>query len=553
MRIKYANEQQAVELTLACNTGEGGLFSNVSANLAKGLPTIALHQKAIVVGGGPSLADTLVIIQKLKAEGGKIYALNNAAKFLSEHGIRADAQIILDPRIENLSFIEKPWTDELLLCSQAHPAMADRCKEIGYPVRLWHPSVEGIAKYLPKDSQVVAASLTVGLSSLCLLHGFGHREFHLFGYDSSMKGDSTHAYQQWLDKENDIVRCAADNQVFYAPMAMAGQANQFKEVHDMLVANGSRVTVYGTGFLPTLWAAWKREEAQRVLTAVYDLGTSPPTYDFLSFLMESERHRKAAGYTDLDIVFQPGPIHGFRDDDLPPDAETRRRMLWNVCVAMAKLLPSVRNIEVKRQRGNVAGDVFPVGWRQDAPVSHYGTAYLKNGFPALKASEDARKRVRLELDRMGIYGFGRYATISLRQAPYWAARNSNLDEWLQVAQWLTQHGIMAVFIPDTETPDIPNASREAMHDLDYRAALYEGAVINLGVLNGPMSLCAFLDCKYLIFKVGGGDEKVAGSTEFLNAHGITEEQGFGGQGRLIWKPDMAANIINELNFLEKTS
>jgi hypothetical protein len=78
-----------------------------------------------------------------------------------------------------------------------------------------------------------------------------------------------------------------------------------------------------------------------------------------------------------------------------------------------------------------------------------------------------------------------------------------------------------------------------------RAALYEGAVINLGVLNGPMSLCAFLDCRYLIFNIVV-ESAVASSTAFLKAHGFESGDGFGGNGRLVWKPDTAENIIAEL-------
>ena len=74
--------------------------------------------------------------------------------------------------------------------------------------------------------------------------------------------------------------------------------------------------------------------------AVYDLGVSPPSYDFLSFLAEAERHRRANGFTHINLMFQPGPMNGFRDDELPPDTATREGMLWRVCAGMARLLPS---------------------------------------------------------------------------------------------------------------------------------------------------------------------------------------------------------------------
>jgi hypothetical protein len=109
-----------------------------------------------------------------------------------------------------------------------------------------------------------------------------------------------------MNDKDEIVRCAADSQVFYASMAMAGQAAGFKEMLDMLEAHDCKIQVYGEGLLPTMWRSWQREKAERILTAVYDLGVSPPTYDFLSFLIEAERHRRANGYTGSISYSSPG-------------------------------------------------------------------------------------------------------------------------------------------------------------------------------------------------------------------------------------------------------
>src|SRR5207248_2218146 len=78
---------------------------------------------------------------------------------------------------------------------------------------------------------------------------------------------------------------------------------------------------------------------------------------------------------------------------------------------------------------------------------------------------------------------------------------------------------------------------------------YEGAAVNLGVLNGPMSLVAYLDARYLIVKVNV-ESAVAATTEFLKAHGLEQGDGFGGNGRMVWKEDSAENIIAELKEFE---
>ncbi len=549
MLIRYGDEPQLSQFTLLCNTEQSGLFSNVASACKRALPEIDLIPPtgipALICGGGPSLEDTLETIRSMKSSGAKIYALNNTAKFLSERGIKPDYQVIIDPRPDNVAFLEKPWAGEVLLCSQCHPDLFDQAERIGYPVRLWHPGFMELMKAIPQEQPLlVSVSLTVGLSSLSLVHVLGHREIHLFGYDSSHKEDKSHAYEQEMNRNDEIVRCVADGKVFYSSMAMAGQANQFKQIHDMLLGEGTTTTVHGEGLIPTLWRSWQREKNERILTAVYDLGVSPPTYDFLSFLIEAERYRKAKGFDYIDLAFQPGPIGGFRDDELPPDLETRKSMLWRVCVGMARLLPSVRNILIYRVRWNVSGDVFPEEYEEQRPKSHYATGFLKNGEPMLKASEAARRQIAMRFSKP-------YATISLREADYWPDRNSNKLEWAKVADWLTKNNIQPIVIPDTNGIGLEGFQdfTPAAFDIDLRAALYEGAAINLGVLNGPMSLCAFLDCRYLIFKIVV-ETAPASSTEFLSAHGFNEGDGFGGNGKLVWKEDSAQNIIAELKEFE---
>lgn len=556
MLIHCGNEPQLSQFSLLCNTGDGELFSNVSHASRLGLLEIDEMKPnglpAIVCGGGPSLGDTLVNIRALQAAGGVIFALNNTAKFLVEHGIKPDYQVILDPRDHNVEFIEKAWANEILLCSQCHPSLFAHCKAIGYPVRLWHPALPDVQKQIPqKEPLLVSVTTTVGLSAMSLVHVLGHRELHLFGYDSCHRKESSHAYGQPRNAGDEIVRCVVDSEVFYASMTMASQASQFRQIHDMLLGFGqSTVKVYGEGLIQSFMAKWAREAAEKPLTAVYDLGLSPPSFDFLSFLIEAERYRRANGYTCIDVMFQPGPMHGFRDDELPPRIPEREWMLWGICVGMAKLLPSVRNIDVKKTRWNGGTvDIFPRGYLENQPLSHYGTGFLKGGEPMLRASDHAR----------GVRPRTRYATITIRYAPYWPERNSTLHEWDRVAGWLLSQDIEPIFIPDANAIDaIPDdcwkVDTIAAYSLDARCALYEGAVINLGVLNGPMSLLPYLNAKYLIFNIVV-ESAVASSTEFLKAHGFEHGDQMGGNGKLIWEPDSADVIIRELKtaLLETTS
>lgn len=351
------------------------MFSNVKSNVALKLPEV-VPVPAVICGGGPSLADTLESIRELKSKGAKVYALNNVAKFLVENGIKPDAQILVDPRPENISFLEKPWADEVLLASQCHPSLFERCKEIGYPVKIWHTGMEGIEKFIGDECFRVGGGYTVGLGALCLVNLIGHRDLHLFGYDSSHANGKGHAYSQPLNQGDEMVKAIIDSKVFDCSMAMASQVDHFRSVHRYLVDFGCTFHVYGDGALPTLWRTLERERTQRVLTCVYDLGVLLPNYDFRSFLAAAEAARIEGKFDLLDISFQPGPMHGFRGDQT--DIESNKQMLWQVCVGMARRHSSVRNIEVLGQRRNIAGDVFPEGWEETNPKSHHAAPVLKD-------------------------------------------------------------------------------------------------------------------------------------------------------------------------------
>lgn len=276
------------------------------------------------------------------------------------------------------------------------------------------------------------------------------------------------------------------------------------------------------------------------LTAVYDLAVSPPTFEVLSFLAQAELARRAGGHEAMAVVFQPGPAGGFRADALPPDVPAREGMLWRICVAAARMVPSVREVRVLRDRAELRGPVFPAGWAATRPVAHYGPAYQVNGPDVFRASESARRAVTLRLPR-------RFATITLRQASYWPSRNSNLPAWREAARWLDQRSIAPVWIPDAEgaAPAGVNAFEAAAYDLDLRLAAYEAAVVNLGVTNGPMALLHFTRLPHLIFKPVDPECPATGEAH-LRALGLRPGGQWVAHGRLVWAPDDAPAIVGAL-------
>ncbi len=544
MLIRYGDSPQLSQLSILCNTGDGKLLSNIEINAKRDLPHIdcfkATDQPALIVGGGSSLASTLESIRVMQQHGSRVFALNNTAKYLTENGIHPDVQIVLDPRPLTGDFITQRWAGEVLLSSQCDPSLFEKCEEIGYPVRIWHPYIEGAEKVIPEENPLmIGGGLTVGLSGMCLVYTLGHRSIHLFGFDSCHGEDGSHAYPQPMNDSDELMRVCVKNRAFLCSTTMAAQANEFEKVVTQLTDRECEIHVHGDGLIPHIAQEMMREV--KVLTAVYDLSVSPPTYEFISFLSEAEKSRIEQGFDQIDVVFQPGPMFGFRDDQLPPSIEDREAMLSRICVSACRLLPSVRNVTVLKDRQEINGTVFPEGYSEKTPVSQYGPKYQKNSIPCLTATSYAKRLVASRFKRP-------FITITIREADYWPERNSQLREWMKVARWIRCEGIEVIFIPDTNGTPIHefHCFLEAAWDIDLRLAAYEKALMNLTVSHGPATLLYTSHATYRVFNPVVSTCQ-SSSQAFLTAHGIERDTQFPGNGKLIWEADTYDVIKREVN------
>lgn len=504
---------------LQVNVGEGVFRSNILSAIERDLPWLQQCEEhggqVVIVAGGPSLADSVGQIRLLVDNGFKVIAVNNTANWLLERDIVPDYQIILDARPSCERFITKHEGVKFLIASQCSPSTFDAAGE----TTLWHPHVEGVQELIgTRKCALIGGGTTVGLQALAIAYTLGYRRMHLVGYDSSYRDGEGHAYKQPENDGEPLVDVLFDGKRYVCARWMVHQVEEFKGVLRQLVDGDCEISMGGDGFLPATF----RDMLKTVLTAVYDLAVSPPTYDFVSFLLEAEKARIEQGHTHLDVVFMPGPIGGFRDDDLPPSVAVREGMLHRVCVGLCRLLPSVRNVTVRKDRQPVEGNIFPAGWTVLTPISHYGSKYLRDAKPVLRATPAAREAVKRSKP---------YVTITLREADYWPRRNSNLDAWAKVARWLESEGYEVVTLRDTEKD-----FNALAWDIDLRLALYEGADVNLGVTNGPMALMFASGAPYIVFKVVT-EEYYSTSYAFLRIHGMNKGDQWGANGITVWADD----------------
>ena len=247
-----------MELKVTCAYSDTLIFSNVEKNsraCSNWLETCQAHDgHAVIVGGGPSLVDKLPLIKNRHGLGQTIFALNGAGQFLNQHGIVPDYQVFLDclPTMTERIGQAKNY----LIGSQCDPVMLDA---VPNPI-LWHVAYPQIEDYLPKERVaaggyclVGGGGVTVGLTTLALVYGMGFRKLHLFGYDSSAKNGSGHAYvvpseipgvQEYVGGVPiNYADVELNGKQFKSTLTMTRQAEIFPEVCNALLEMGCIVTV----------------------------------------------------------------------------------------------------------------------------------------------------------------------------------------------------------------------------------------------------------------------------------------------------------------------
>jgi uncharacterized Rossmann fold enzyme len=206
---------------------------------------------ALIVGGGPSLEGDLWRIRGWQLSGGVVFATNNTFAYLKSHGITPDAHVMHDARPENLAFV--PSDDTLCYyASQCHPSVLDAA---GDRLVCWHTHSETALDEIgdsPKGPTMVAGGSTIGLNALALAYILGHRQFMLFGFDSSYTDGSHHVYPQSLNDGELVLEAQACGQEFLAAPWMIQQSEQFVSLARQLAVMGCEITVYGSGLLPTI-------------------------------------------------------------------------------------------------------------------------------------------------------------------------------------------------------------------------------------------------------------------------------------------------------------
>jgi hypothetical protein len=240
--------------------------ANVTSALRRQLPQIRTFplkpERVCLVGGGPSLESTLPELRELVWGGAMLVTTNGAYRWCIDHNLKPNAQIVLDARDCNASFLhpEVPGC-RYYLASQCHPSTFEAVE--GRPwVALYHAVGEDYAdiEVLLKAHyhgryHMIGGGSTVVMRGLAVLRTLGYFKFDLFGVDSCWLDDQHHAFPQAQNAKDKRLRLEAHpagqperKRVFHvAPW----HVKQLEDFLRLLKDHGSNflINVHGPGLL----------------------------------------------------------------------------------------------------------------------------------------------------------------------------------------------------------------------------------------------------------------------------------------------------------------
>jgi hypothetical protein len=259
-RIEFSDE-------CGVNTPDSMIVVQVAESIRRGLPQVYPHavndQTALIVAGGPSLAETERELARAAWAGNKVIALNGAYQWCIDRNIKPSAAVILDAREFNSRFIEQPVEGcKYFLASQCHARAFDLCAD--RETYIWHacsagePELEMLKEFYFGRTYPVTGGTTVGIRAILLMRMLGFASMELFGFDSCWLNGANHAYEQpenardgrivvWLRPDGRDDKAA---QFECAPWHVK-QAQDFME---LVRAHGDhfRLNVHGAGLIATM-------------------------------------------------------------------------------------------------------------------------------------------------------------------------------------------------------------------------------------------------------------------------------------------------------------
>jgi hypothetical protein len=261
-----------------------------------------------------------------------------------------------------------------------------------------------------------------------------------------------------------------------------------------------------TIFFPNRSALLKGN-ADRLLF-VYDTLVNPVTFDFMYYMYYADCMRRRMGKRYIDILFvNRADLAQSREENYVA-AIGDDNIYWrisNLLVPMTRLYEAVGRVCIvdKDMAFEIAegySTIHPQGYSYSTPK----TAAIRLDDPgyeygqALTVSKTAQQIIEAYIPSSDKR---RIVTITLRTYDYIPVRNSSVASWVAFARTLDPTRFRVIFVPDASKQGV-----QTFHEIkefetfdfvcwniELRAALYQRAWMNMGIVCGPLTLSALMD------------------------------------------------------------
>lgn len=197
---------EGIALTGVTNVSDEVFRENIAASIRRQHPQLRRQpsqgERICLVGGGPSLNDTLPELLELLRDGAKLVTCNGAYQWALDHHLTPSVQVMIDGRALNRRFLD-PYLPRCnyLIASTCAPEVWDALEGrdkvwIFHPVTKADPAAAILDAYYKTMWESVPGGTTVMSRAIYALRLLGYLRFDAFGLDCCWLGDQHHAYPQ---------------------------------------------------------------------------------------------------------------------------------------------------------------------------------------------------------------------------------------------------------------------------------------------------------------------------------------------------------------------
>ncbi len=223
------------------------------------------------------------------------------------------------------------------------------------------------------------------------------------------------------------------------------------------------------------------------------------------------------------------------DRDIHYDDSVKRWRSSNILTRGAGLIDIVNQVTVMDHRNLsfIDEDIYPAKWRADKPLplpySWKAIRFLHEqniDFRRLKSGVEAKRGIKSYLSKNR-----KNVSLSIRNADFRQSRDSNIQNWVELFNYLEHIGYHCIIVPDQNTAlssqstpfPTERVNWAAAIDLELRLALYESCFGNLTWTGGHSSIMWLSHSSFLNFGSLNSSSFIS-DEQYWHSHGVSTRE-----------------------------